>query len=423
MKKRLLPILLSLILVTAVLLPVSAALLSDGVAVLAEGEALVKSGYLGQTVTFCEADFRQALGVGKIDGITVVSLPDKESGTLKLAATPVAVGQEISAKVLSLLKFVPKDATVSEAAFSFTAGNLAGGAEIPCRIKLLEKQNKAPVTGEKASLAAETKKGISYYGTLCAADPDGDAVRYRVTSYPKHGALSLFDADSGEYRYTPAASFTGRDTFSFVAYDQYGNYSPVATVSVTVSARSSSLVYADMSGERGELASLALTDAGVMLGRLSGDGMWFDPEETVSRGDFTVMAMKCAGITPTAGLTDTCFDDNGDIPASIRGYIATAQSRGYVTGSFDGNGLYFRASDPVSRAEAAVILCRVFGLDTKGGSAVYAPADAVPVWAAASVGVLSEAGALRANADGSLAGKSPLSRADAADMLYTVKNR
>ena len=150
-----------------------------------------------------------------------------------------------------------------------------------------------------------------------------------------------------------------------------------------------------------------------MLGRLSGDGMYFDPQGEVSRGEFTAMVMKVAGIAPSPTLTETCFDDNDKIPASVRPYIAKAQKMGYVRGSFDGEGLYFAAERAVTRAEAAVILCAVMGVETSDSAAVLAKDSGIPVWAQAQTGTLYALGAMASASD-----NAPLSRGEVAELLY-----
>ena len=175
------------------------------------------------------------------------------------------------------------------------------------------------------------------------------------------------------------------------------------------------------------LASLILTERGLMLGRLSGDNLYFDPEEAVSRGDFTVLAMKAAGVSAIEGLTDTCFDDNEKIPSEIRPYIATAQLLGFVNGSFNGEGLYFEAERPITRAEAAVILCNVMSLEASdevvAAMARVSEGEAIPSWATPSFSALYAEGAISKRENGLFDAKGELTRAEAAEMLYAVMKK
>lgn len=414
MKRKLLSLSLALILIMGILLvPVSAERLSDATASFSSDAMLIKSGYLGQTVSFREKDFKQALGTNKITAITVVSLPDPRHGSLLLSSSRIGVGDSIPAAALDLLKFVPADKTTTESSFTFTAGNVAGGAEIECRIRLVDKKNAAP-TAAGGALSVLTQSDISYFGNLVASDADGDSLYFRVTAYPEHGTLTILDRETGSFRYTPDEGFAGKDDFSYVVRDEYGHFSTESQVSVSVKKRSSSLVYKDLIGTQDELAAIALSDAGVMLGRLSGDGMYFDGKETVSRGEFTAMALKVAGITPSPTVFDTCFDDNDKIPASVRPYVAAAQRMGVVHGSFNGDGLYFEADRAITAAEASVIICNLMEVDPDESAAVLATGGDIPVWARAEVGTLHAMGALATPTS-----NATLTRAEVARLLYT----
>jgi hypothetical protein len=67
--------------------------------------------------------------------------------------------------------------------------------------------------------------------TLTASDGDGDPLDYAVIDEPSHGTLS---GTAPELTYTPAAGYSGADSFTFKAYDGL-LYSNLATVSITVS--------------------------------------------------------------------------------------------------------------------------------------------------------------------------------------------
>ena len=413
MKRKLLSLsLVALLLSSLLLIPASAECISDGAAYFTSDATLIKSGYLGEAVRFSKSDFEQALGTKDISSVTVTALPEPSHGSLLLSSSRLSAGDSIPASALSLLRFVPSSKEITESSFTFTAGNVGGGAEIACQIRLLDKKNASP-TVEGLDVALTTQTGISYYGTLGASDPEGDALYFRVTAYPKHGTLTLLDKQTGAFRYTPEEDYAGGDSFSYVVRDEYGHFSTEKAVSVSVKKRTSTLVYEDLTGGKYELAAIALTDAGVMLGRLSGGGLYFDAEETLSRGEFTAMAMKVAGISPYAGVYDTCFDDNDEIPASVRPYIATAQLKGYVNGVFTGEGLYFESERAVTRAEAAVILCNIMKISPDASQAVFSADSGIPVWAASSVGTLCAMGVMQ-----DASSNTALTRGEIAELLY-----
>ncbi len=426
MKRKLSLILLfSLLLSLLCVLPAGAyTRLSYGADCLAETAELIKTALRGDNYTFSEADFKQSLGVTRVDNITVLSLPAAKDGVLSLGDTPVVTGQMIDRRDMDKLTFTPGGAGFSGTSFTFCANSGAGTTAITCTLKVADKVNYAPTTegAKESSLWVETQKGIAVYGQMHAADPEGDPLTFLVVSYPKKGRVTVTNDATGEFRYVPGAGKTGRDRFTYVARDAYGNYTKETTVTVTVNKKNSTLVYADMENERAYNAALSLAEQNIMLGSLEGDSMYFHPDNTVTRAEFTVMAMKSAGISPAAGVSETWFDDNEKISKTVRNYIATAQLYGYVGGHFDGTGLFFRPDEAITRAEAAVILNHIAGAATPAVLPTFADGNDIPVWARESVYALYDIGLFRLTEDGSMAAGTSLSRAEAAECLYALAN-
>ncbi|MDX6718904.1 MAG: hypothetical protein QOJ63_1158 [Solirubrobacteraceae bacterium] len=73
--------------------------------------------------------------------------------------------------------------------------------------------NRSPVPADQSLSVAQ---GGSLPITLAATDEDGDALAYAVADAPRHGALT---GKGTAFAYTPAADFSGTDTFGFTATD------------------------------------------------------------------------------------------------------------------------------------------------------------------------------------------------------------
>lgn len=376
---------------------------------------IIKTALKGKKICFNDADIKSALALADFESITVTKLPSSNEGTLLLAGRRLGEGKAVKRKNIGSLVFIPASADVSEARFKITVDGYAGGAEIECVLKFIDRVNYAPKAHDSDSeCTVKTQETISYFGRMSGTDPEGDALEYMVVSYPKSGHLQLGD-DGSSYVYTPWEGYTGSDGFVYVVRDEYGNYSKPHTVKITVSKRMSDVVYADMTDKPEYNAALAMTALGIMDGKLLGDMRFFMPDETVSRAEFVAMAMKSAGIRQDSTLVSSFFDDNAEIPEALVGYVATAQRVGYINGDFDGKRLSFRPNDPITKFEAASIMAAILGVDSTGEESVFAEDDGTPLWARAGVCAMKTLGIFDEN-EGALA--QNVTRADAASYLY-----
>ena len=413
----------AILLCTVCILPISAYVrISYGADNLAARGELIKSGLRGGDICFTEADFRQALGVTRISSVTLLSLPEVTAGVLKVDGTPAVAGQVIDGTRLSSLSFTPASTTVEQASFTFCAGSSAGTTALTCTLRILDRINYAPtvLTVTETALRMETRSGVSVFGSMAADDPEGDELTYLVVDYPDKGYLTLTDEKSGAFRYTPHAGKSGSDSFSYVARDSYGNYSSIATVRIDVTDRGNTPVYSDMKNHPAHHAALVMTEKNIMIGQIAGGELHFLPNETLTRADFLVMAMKAAGISPAAGVERTWFDDNDEISDAVMPYVATAQLYGYVSGYFNGEGLFFEPNRAITRAEVAVILGNILNADTPAVLPVFKDASDIPAWAAADIYALTDAGILSPTEDGSIDARANITRADAALTLYAL---
>ena len=421
---------ISLIITASVILSVlcfgaveASAFFGSGARVVASDVKMIKTGLIGQKISFTDGDFKSALVLNDFDTITLTEIPSSTEGTLLLDGRRVGKGRVIKRKNLGGLIFLPASDAVTECRFKFTVDGYAGGAEIECVLKFIDKVNYAPeAMGDSVSASnIQTQAAISLYGNLEAIDPEGDSVEYIIVSYPKRGILSLAEKESGRYCYTPIGGYTGKDKFTYVARDEYGNYSEPMTVSVKVTERMCDTVYRDMEDREEYNAAVAMTAMGIMSGMQIGDDLYFRPDEEVSRAEFVAMAMKCAGIRADSTLTSTYFDDDGDISASLKGYIATAQRTGLVVGDFKDGKLLFSPDEKITRYEAAMLMSNIFGANTDGEESVFATDGDIPVWARSGVYAMCSMGIFDSGDSSSLGEK--ITRADIAKYLYRITQR
>ena len=369
-----------------------------------------KNGPLGEPISFSEADF-VVDGSGKLDSIVITSLPDTGAGILNLGGRAIQVGDVIAMDAVAGLCFTPLAAPASDAAgFRFTPVFADGqsGEEVSVELHLLSEANGAPVA---ENLTLTTYKNVAVTGQFSAVDPEGDLITYHLIKKPARGAVTMPEEGSSTFVYTPYEDKTGKDSFTYVAVDAVGNASDPATVKVKIEKPDTKVAYADLDGHPAHRDAIRLAEEGVFVGECVGEQYFFQPDALVTRGEFLAMAMDTAEVETLAGVTRTGFADDEDIPTWAKPYVSAALMGGLIQGSRDEAGqVVFQANDPITRAEAAVMLDRMLGV-TDVDAGAFGPAEA-PVWAAQAAANLTTCGVL----EGGSLGDS-LTRAEAAGLL------
>jgi len=396
-------------------LPVSPAL-----EIIANERSMAKSGEAGEEIIFSAADFEKALHVSSISAIMVTELPAVSDGVLYLGNTQVSRGQVISRANLSYLKFIFAGTEITDSAFCFSTDH--GDYSIRCDLYALSHENKAPTVkniGEQA-LSASTYRDIVVYGEMDAYDADGDRLIYEVINQPEHGLIIQSDSSTGAYRYIPEDGYIGKDSFRYVAVDQYGNYSETATVEIMVTERQGELVYEDLGDSAIHVAAISLTEQGIMESADLDGTYYFYPDATITRGEFLVMAMKTLGIQVPADEIKTVFADDDIIVSKQRGYINVAEKLGYVCGKINEQGqLIFAPNDGITRAEAAVMIYNMTELSLPVIKTVFADQSEIPAWAKEAVQAMTFSG-LMSHDSGYVSPTAVMTKAECAQLLYLL---
>lgn len=398
---------------------------------LAAATDMVVSAEVGELYHFEEEDFLRAMNLASLEYITVTEAPSAADGTLFLGASAVQSGQVVSAGNLEQMTYSSATGGEGVGSFRFSVGQ--SGYSLECRVYCVLSLGERPTSAyaPEATLSASTYRDLSYESTLSGYDPDGDDCVFEIVSYPEHGAVRLLDRAAGSYVYTPYSGYTGEDSFRYVVRDARGNYSTSREVAMTVSEPSVSVEFVDLDSDSAVSAALKMTEGGIMSGTEVGGKVFFYPDETVSRVDFLVMAMRACRIEEATDDVATVFLDDEEIPSSMRGYVARAYELGVVNGTFGEDGLYFLPNRAVTRAEAAKILsglitCCESASETMKrpdsvavGAVSFDDGSVIPAWAEDAVYHLSAIGLYR-DTDGKASVGASLTRAEAADMLSVL---
>ncbi len=389
--------------------------------VLAAQLSLIKTGLTEQDIRFTAEDFDAAIGT-RVSSITILSLPQESAGCLMQDDHPVVRDQTIRRDALSSLRFVPSGSGTADASFTFgTVGNQA--YRMSCSLYLLPTLNFAPTVSQHGGdfRHVSTYCNVALSGSLRAVDPENDALTYEIVSYPSRGLLTLTDPLCGNYLYRPAANYTGKDSFSFRARDCYGNETEDIRVSITVEKNRSGIEYSDMTNHWAYSAAIRVASAGILYGSTeNASGTLFEPDRPVSRSAFLRMAMLASGQTVSTGVTATSFDDDDEIPAQDKPYVAAASRAGLVRGSMQNGKKVFRPGDSITRAEAAVMLAALLNLPTATYEPSFRDEQSIPTWAEDALYAVCEAGLLCGRQEGKISPSEPLTRAEAAQTLCVL---
>lgn len=351
----------------------------------------------GSVYCFSAEDFS---GTEEIAGICITDLPQEMAGTLALGSRILRPGDILTAEQVGKMTFTP---VPGEEDRELQVGYLpiyenSVGPDTALTLSIRGREDKPPVAED---CAVETYKNLSVTGKLKVSDPEGQPMTFTVTRQPKRGTVEL-GAD-GSFTYTPKKNKVGVDSFVFTATDPAGKVSREATVTVTILKATDGTQYTDTKGLSCQFAAEWMKNTGIFVGeRLDGNAC-FQPEKTVTRGEFTAMLVKTLEL-PKEEVTLTGYTD--DIPQWLRPYVAAAVRSGLTAGLPDQE--TFGAEKPITGAEAAVMVQNALGLKAAGEEK-----EEVPAWAEYALRAVEEAGL-------TLDAEAPLTRAQAAELMYQV---
>lgn len=338
-----------------------------------------------------------------ITGICITELPDSAAGTLLLGTRVIQPGDILTAEQTALMTFSPLMTDSDQiAAFSYLPIYEDHVAQCSTMtISIRGKEDKAPIAEDSA---AETYKNLESTGRLKASDPEGQALTYTLTRQPKRGTVTI--GEDGSFTYTPKKNKVGVDSFTYTAADPAGNVSREATVTVTILKPTNAAQYTDTVGRECRFSAEWMKHTGIFVGESLGDTPCFQPDKTVTRGEFVAMLVKALDIPTDEYLTYTGYTD--DIPKWLQPYLAAAIRSGLTAGLPDQE--TFGPGTAISGAEAAVMLQNALDLAAPM-EAMAQELTGTPDWAQEALAAAQENGfPLEANVS--------LTREQAAQVLY-----
>ena len=366
------------------------------------GAALALELNCDEAYCFQSGDFSQD---ETLSGICITGLPAPEAGTVMLGARILRPGDILTAGQIQQMTFVPlKTETDMDAVVTYLPiypDRVEQDAAMTISIR--GKEDKAPVA-EDSTL--ETYKNLPNTGKLKVFDPEEQTLTYSIIRQPRRGTVTI--TEDGSFTYTPKKNKVGTDSFTYTATDPAGKVSREATVTVEIMKPTNPEQYTDTVGTPCRFAAEWMKNTGLFIGEQVGGAPCFQPDKTVSRGEFLTMLVKALDMNVEEAGDFTGFTD--DAPNWLKPYLAAALRNGLTENWPDRE--VFGASEPITGAEAALLVRN--GLDLAVPTVGSKENDGeLPVWAENAVTAVGEIG-IQVDPTGQL------TRQTVAELLYQV---
>jgi hypothetical protein len=363
------------------------------------------------TYCFTSTDFSQD---DTLMGVCITELPNAAAGTVMLGSRVIRSGDILTAEQLAQMTFSPlrtendRDAVVTYLPIYESRVEPSTTMTISIR----GKEDNAPVAED---FALETYKNLPNQSQLKVRDPEGEKLTYTLVRQPKRGEVTL--NEDGSFTYTPKKNKVGVDSFTYTATDPAGNVSREATVTIQILKPTDSKQYTDTLGNPCRFAAEWMRNTGLFVGEKIGGEECFYPEKTVTRGEFLAMVVDALDI-PTNEVSFSSIP--ADAPQWLKPYLAAAMRSGLTAGLPENKAGTFDADDPISGAEAAVMLQNALDLAVSQQSLenmVEASSqdqqETIPAWAATSLTAMADNGV-------SMNANLALTRGEVALIMYQV---
>lgn len=343
------------------------------------------------TYCFTQQDFSEE----ELSGICITALPQAQTGTVMLGSRVLRPGDILTAQQVAQMTFSPlktEEDQVAQMEYLAIYENRVEPAAV-MTLSIRGKEDKAPVAQDSA---LETYKNLPGEGKLLANDPEEQALTYTLVRAPRRGDVQL--REDGSFTYTPKKNKVGVDSFTYTAADPAGNVSREATVTVQILKPTDARQYQDTVGKECRFAAEWMRNTGLFVAESVGGEACFQPEKTVSRGEFLTMLVNLLELPV----------EEAAAPEWVQPYLDAAIRSGLVSGW---QAESFAMEEPITGAEAAVALQSALDLSAEELELTFG--KELPDWAASSLAVMAANGV-------ELEAEAHMTRAQVAQTLYKI---
>ncbi len=330
----------------------------------------------GQIYCFSAGDFS---GSEALTGICITDVP--EEGALYLGQRILQPGDILTAQQVAQMTFSPvrseQDRAVQVGYLPIYENYVDHSAAMTIAIR--GKEDKAPIAEDSA---LETYKNLPNTGKLKVTDPEGCAMTFTITRQPKRGSVEV--KEDGTFTYTPKKNKVGVDSFVYTAADPAGKTSREATVTITILKPTEATQYTDTLGKDCRFAAEWMKHTGIFVGETVAEQSCFSPDKQVTRGEFVTMLVRALEIPTDEEVVYTGYSD--EIPQWLQPYLAAAVRSGLTAGLEEQQ--VFGPEAPITGEEVSVILRNALDMTAEE---TFAMTSSTPITRADAAQILYQA--------------------------------
>ncbi len=175
--------------------------------------------------------------------------------------------------------------------------------------------------------------------------------------------------------------------------------------------------FTDTAGHWAEGIISYMAQQGLVNGRQTESGLSYDPDSYMTRAEFAKIVLNYLEVDEESySGVYLPYSDTDEIPQWAINTVKAVVDLGIMTG----RGGEFAPNETVTRAEAFTILGRILPAKLYREDYSFADNSEIPDWAAESIGKLAGADMVSGYEDNALRPSNPVNRAEAAVMLYNI---
>jgi hypothetical protein len=147
------------------------------------------------------------------------------------------------------------------------------------------------------------------------------------------------------------------------------------------------------------------------------DDHTFQPNSPIKRAQLALILVNALKLNQEPDSSTVA--DQADIPGYAAAAVAQVRAAGLMSGYDDGT---FRPNDSLNRAELAVIVAKVKGLDVSAGAVPsFSDASSIPVWAQPSVAAAVEGSLISGRGNNTFAPAEAATRAEIVTLVIKLQ--